>query len=128
MSFEEALRDRLKADATVTAIVGTRIDWDVRPQATAYPALVLETITGLNPRHMKGFSLTSDRVQFSCFANTKKEAVALRTAVLAAIEAPATAGGIEFMGAQDIVRRQAPNNTSTGVVSNEIVEATFFHK
>ena len=126
--MEAALRTRLKNDAGVTAIVGNRIDWDERPQATAYPALVLETVVGIDDQHMQGFTLQETRIQFNCFAADKKTAVALRDAVKAAIAPPATVGGVEFMRAQRIERRQAPRNTNTDFVNREILEATFFHR
>jgi hypothetical protein len=37
--MQTALRTRLLADATISGIVGTRIDWGLRPQAKALPAI-----------------------------------------------------------------------------------------
>ena len=121
--MEAALRTRLKNASAVTAIVGNRIDWDVRPQATALPALVLETVIGNNPQHMQGYTgFTDTVVQFNCFAKSKKAAVELREAVQAAIVPEATVGGVEFLRATEITRRQRPSNTDTGFIHHEILE------
>ncbi|WP_343347653.1 DUF3168 domain-containing protein [Sphingomicrobium sp. XHP0239] len=126
--MEDALRTRLKADPAVAAIVGAGVYWDERPQATAYPAVVLETIFGQRDQHLKGFDgFHSTRVQVNCFSTTKKEAVSLREAVIAAIVPAAAEGGTEFLRAQDIEVRQGPKSTSTGTTHNEIVEATIWH-
>lgn len=126
--METALRARLLADATVAAIVGTRVDWDVRPQGDALPALVLETVNGTRSQHHSGFdTFQPTDVQFNCFAGSKKIAVDLREAVIAAITPAANAGGTAFLRAQNVETRQRPDNVSTGIIYREIVEATIWH-
>jgi len=44
--MEEALRAHLLAQVAITALVGTRIDWNVRPQGKALPAIVLHFVSG----------------------------------------------------------------------------------
>ena len=64
MDWQAALRARLVAAAPVTALVGSRIYWVDRPQASALPAITLQTISDDRPQHMKGFiGLNPARVQ-----------------------------------------------------------------
>lgn len=44
MDWEQALRARLKTSSQINALVGPRVDWDERPQATGLPAITLQTI------------------------------------------------------------------------------------
>ena len=126
--MEQGLRQRLLDDPAVATIVGTRVDWDVRPQRSAYPAIVLETIEGRRTQHMAGFNtFRATAVQASCFATSKAQAVAMREAVIAAIAGEATARGKRFLRAQDIEHRQRPENTGTQTIHREIVEATIWH-
>lgn len=127
MSLENGLRTRLKADSAVSAIT-TNVEWDERPQASSYPAVVLETVIGNDTQHMKGFNTYSDTiVQFSCFATSKTAATNLRDAVKAAIVPEGEAGGSKFLRATDVIRRQRPTSTNTGMVHMEILEARIWH-
>lgn len=126
--MESELRARLKAAPSVTTIVGTRIDWDVRPQRDQLPALVLETVIGDDTQHMGGLDTFAQTVvQFNCFAATKKQAVELREAVKAVVIEPATQGGVEFLRATDITRFQRPSNTEAQFVHHEILECRLWH-
>jgi hypothetical protein len=56
MMLGQAIIARLEADAAVTALVGTRIYWLVRPQGSPLPALVLQIISEERTQHLKGFN------------------------------------------------------------------------
>lgn len=123
MTFEVDLRTRAKA-----ALPGKTVEWDVRPARTAYPACILETISGRRAQHMGGFNgFQATLVQFSCFATTKKEAVEMREALISSVTPEDVTGSTTFLRMQDIVVRQRPQNTEAGFVYCEIVEATAWH-
>lgn len=88
------LRSRLKANATITGIVGTAIDWNRR---TGMPALVLYHITpGRTYSHGGVTDLQGSRIQFDCMATELPDAEALFNAVLAEMEQAKTVGGTTF--------------------------------
>jgi hypothetical protein len=65
MDIEEAIRDRLVADATLAARLPAYLDsktvfWGERPQGSAMPAIVLNTVSRPVAEHMKG----AQRLQF----------------------------------------------------------------
>lgn len=128
MSMETALRTRLKDDAGVSAIVGTRIDWDERPQRSAYPAVVLEMAVDNRTQHMAGFdTFRSTRIQINCLAQTAAQKITLREAVIAAIAPPATTGGVEFLRAQDITVIPRNENTDAGFVHRDLIDLKIWH-
>lgn len=91
MDFEGALRARL------VGLAGGRVTWDDRPQASALPAVTLQTIIDNRPQHLKGFnSLRDHHVQIDCWGETFDQAKALKEAVLAAVIPEAIANGIRF--------------------------------
>lgn len=82
----EALIARLKGASDVTAIFGQRIYWDVRPQGSALPALVLQTIGGDRREHLKGpEDMAEAVVQAASMARDKGKARAGAEAVIAAL-------------------------------------------
>lgn len=128
MSLETALRARLKADVSVKAIVSTRIDWDVRPERSAYPAVVLQIVSDPRLQHMKGLmGSRPTRVQIDCFGRTPAEKVELREAVIAAAMPAATEAGVTFQRAfvNDVISRS--KNTETGFVHHDLIDMTFWH-
>jgi hypothetical protein len=122
MTMEVDLRSRLLDALSVS------VEWDVRPQQGALPAVVIETVVGIDSQHMQGLNTFQETmVQFSCFAATKKAAVELREEVKAAIIVAATEGDTEFLRATDIMRRQSPADTAPKFMHNEILEARIWH-
>ncbi|MES2173848.1 MAG: hypothetical protein V4523_07860 [Pseudomonadota bacterium] len=88
------LRSRLKANATITGIVGTAIDWNRR---TGMPALVLYNISpGRAYTHSGATGLSGSRVQFDCMSKSLPQAEALFNAVLAEMEQAKTVGTTAF--------------------------------
>lgn len=128
MAFEPALRTRLKDDTAVAAIVGTRIDWTVRPQGSALPAVVLQIIADGRPQHMQGFQrFRETRVQIDCFATTRAAASALSAAVIAAITPAAEVSGTAFRRAFIDTVRDLGANTDTGFVHRDSIDALIWH-
>lgn len=128
MTMETALRSRLQAASAVTNIVGASIFWTERPQRSAYPAVVLQTISDERPQHMKGLNdFRPTRVQIDCFALKRDTVVTLREAVIAAVLPEATASSVSFRRAfvNDVSDRS--RNTETGFVHRDLVDITFWH-
>ena len=97
MDWRGALRARLIAAAPVTALVGQRVYWVDRPQASALPAITLQTISEARRQHMKGFDgLDVSRVQIDCWATSYAQAQALQEAAIAATIDEHAGNGIRF--------------------------------
>jgi hypothetical protein len=82
-----ALRARLLADGTISGLVGTRIDWGLRPQGMPLPAITLTLIPTPRDYHMGGAQRTQHYlVQIDCWASSYASADAVRQAVIAELE------------------------------------------
>jgi hypothetical protein len=117
--MQTELRARLLADATIAGLVGTRIDWGLRPQGKALPAISLTLIPTPRDYHMGGAQQTQFyRVQVDCWASNYKDAHTLRDAVIAELE-PASAS---FFGS--FVERSAdmPELTGMGEIHRAMLE------
>jgi hypothetical protein len=130
MSFETDLTARLRADATVAGIVGTRIYWKIRPQNSGLPAIILGTVYGARDQHFEGpMGTQGNRIQIDCMTDgnsAKIAAIALRNAVLTVIESPGTEGDTEFQGGLVNLYRDAVADTASGVVHTETIDATIW--
>lgn len=123
MSFEIALRSRLTGTAA-----STRVYWGIRPQATALPAILLSTVSGMRDQHYEGvISAQGNRVQIDCLASSKAAAVSLRDAVMAIIKQPAIVGDDEFQAGFVNIFRDLVEDTASGVVHTEMIDATIWH-
>jgi len=104
MDMPAALRARILASADVRRLVAQRVYWMQRAQATALPAIVLQTISDVRGQHMRGFqSLRSTRVRADVWAGGSDGYAAARQvseAVIAAVVAEHRANGIHFRRAQ----------------------------
>ena len=127
MSFEADLRDRLVNDAAVAAIVGARVYWDIRPQDSALPALVLRLVNGARDASFGGAMGTQgNQVQFDCMAASKSVSMALRNAAIAVAETPGVAGATGFQGGIVDLYRSMAEDTASGLVRTEQVRATIW--
>lgn len=96
MMLGPALIARLVDDAAVTAIVGERIYWLVRPQGQTddLPALVLQLVSETRTQHLKGFDdMFEARLQVA--------AMALRYSVSRQLAEAATAALIDVAEVTD---------------------------
>jgi hypothetical protein len=111
LDMQGALRARLLAAAPVTALVGQRVYWVDRPQASQLPAIVLQVISDPRPQHLKGFEdLRETRVQMDIFGTSYGQVRTLTEAALAAVVPENTSNGIIFNralvdGARDLGER-----------------------
>lgn len=128
MSMETALRARLKDDAGVSGLVGSRVDWNVRPQGTTAPCIVLTVVSDDRGQHMAGFhGYRPTRVQVDCYAATRAAAVQVRDAVLAAIVPQADKSGVSFLRAFVNTVMGRGDQTETGVIHREMIDLTIWH-
>ena len=81
--MEEDFLALLRADATVTGLAGSRINFGEHPQGQPHPAIVLTTVSSETDMHMNGSGgLETSRVQVDCYAYTYSEAKLLSRAVV----------------------------------------------
>lgn len=78
----------LLATAGLSALVGTRIHWDLAPQGTGLPFVVL-TLVSSRPMYVHGgrAGLTPHLVQLDAYAETKAAAKEVSRALADAVEA-----------------------------------------
>ncbi len=94
MTTGEAIRAVLAADATLTALVGTKIFPNLAPQGTVPPFVVYQQISGVPQNRLTGGSvgrLTEFRMQLDSYARTYLEAHSVADAVdavMSALESP----------------------------------------
>lgn len=80
--MEQHLRSLLLARPEVSAIVGERVDWGLRPQGDPAPAICLTVIfDGPADHSLDSPGITRARVQVDNFAQSYAEAKALASAV-----------------------------------------------
>jgi len=91
---------RMSANAGLTALVGTRIHANVRPQGGALPAIVLRIISDVTDQAMSGpTNYRQTRVQAECYGPTYAAAYAVRNAIRAALDGwSGTQGATQFHG------------------------------
>ena len=127
MTFKTALRAKIKANATVTQ-EKARVDWNARPQATQYPAIVLETVSAQGSQHFLGTTGSNgDRIQATVLAKTQVQAETLRAAVTAALIADGIQDGVTFQRGFINLFRDGVDDTETGLVFYEIIDVTIWH-
>jgi hypothetical protein len=97
MDLQSGTRARLLADTTVAGLVGNRVFWGERLQGSAYPAIVLQTVSDPRPAHLKDYENTrSTLVQMDVYAVKYADALAIAKAAIAVLKVPATISGKVF--------------------------------
>jgi hypothetical protein len=115
-----ALRARLK-DQTAA---GSRVDWGLRLQGNALPAIRLTKIRTPKDYHMGGAQTTQfHRVQVDCFGATYKAAGDLGDAVIALLE-PAAG---EFQASFVVGDNDRQDDTETGPVHCRVLDFQITH-
>ena len=113
----------IKSAAPVAAIIGTRIFPDSAPQGTPAPYVVfseLSTVAEESQADCNG--LDGSNVEFACYADTTREAIALRSAVRAALTPP---GAVSGATVTQPTQRTLPADELR--LANAILELTFYH-
>ena len=84
--IEETLVARLLAEATLTALVGDRIEPVLSSQDTALPALSYQTIGRATEHTMDGPGMSRPRIQITAIGRTYAQVVAVLAAVKTALD------------------------------------------
>lgn len=107
MSIESDINDAILASDALTALIGTRFSWDIAEGSTVAPFLVAQTIsTDSETTHDGDRSLSFPLIQFSCWAKTKAQAIAVMSAFKTDIE------GVTLPGASETTLTYAGENSS----------------
>lgn len=97
MAMEEDLVARLVADAAIAALVGEEVSWGDRVRGAPLPAITLLMVSpGTDYDHGGANGEDEPRIQFDCWGATADEAAAVKRAVKACMETPATVGDTKF--------------------------------
>lgn len=96
--MEEAFIAFLLADTSLSALVGSKVNYDTAPQGTAAPYVVIEVISRVPVYADDGEAgLTQHRLQITSFAATRASALAVSAAVFARLSAVSqTYSGVQF--------------------------------
>lgn len=128
MTMETALRSRLLDDGPLSSLVGSNIDWTVRPERSTYPAVVLQVIGDDRSQHMRGFNgFRQTNVQIDCFAIDRSSVVDIRDAVIAAVVPSGEKDGVTFLRSfiRNVIDLGA--NSETGFVHRDSIDFTIWH-
>lgn len=87
MSYEADIYAAAMADETLVDLIGTKFFWGVADGNTVAPYVVAQTVSSNGETaHDGSRDVTFPLVQFSCWAATAAGAIALRSAIKAALE------------------------------------------
>ena len=126
MTFKTALRARLK-ESPVVLSNSARVDWNARPQATQFPAIVLDTIAAGIDQHFLGVTGSQgNRIQATVMAKTQAQAEALRDAAKDVLIGDAVKDGVTFQRGFVNLMRDTVENTETGLIFHEILDVTIW--
>lgn len=128
MDMQSGLRARLLADTTVAAATAGRVFWVQRPQATALPAITLQTISDPRPDHLQGFDAArATRVQLDCWASSFDAALTLARAAIATLAAPENISGKQFGPARVDGQRDLGEDVNGTFVHRQSVDLLVWH-
>lgn len=124
--MQQALRTRLMDDATISGLVGTRVDWDVRPQGKALPAITLSMVD-VRDQHMGGPQATRRTIiQADCWASKASDAHTLAEAVIDELQPAANVDDTRFLGAF-LSATSMSEDTDNGLVHRVMVRGDIWH-
>jgi hypothetical protein len=124
--MQAQLRSRLMADGTIAGLVGTRVDWDVRPQGKALPAITIAGVT-FHDQHSGGPQATKRTIlQVDCWALKPIDAHTLGDAVVAELQPPLEVGDTKFLGAF-LTTSSSSEDTADGLVYRVMVRGDIWH-
>lgn len=128
MDMHAGLMTRLLANNAITAAVGARVNWVTRPQASALPAITLQTISDERPQHLKGSDGARDtRVQVDVWATKHSVALAIARSVIAALAAPAVVSGKRFGPARVEGQQDLGEDVNGTFVHRQSVDLIIWH-
>jgi hypothetical protein len=128
MDFQTGVRARLLADATVAAGVATRIFWGDRPQGTAFPAIVLQTVSDPRTAHLKDYDETRvTLIQLDVYATTYASALSIARNAIAVLKVPTTISGKVFGPAFVDGQRDTVEPSGTTNIHRQSVDFSIWH-
>lgn len=128
MDMQSGIRTRLLNDARVADLVGTRVDWGQRSQATAYPAIVLQTISDPRPANLKGYEKTRGTlVQMDVYAKEYETALIIARAAIAVLKDPRKIGGKKFGPTFVDGQRDSLETSGTTNIHRQSVDLNIWH-
>jgi len=86
VTARRAIWKRLTEDPGVTALVGDRIYYQVRPDGAFYPCIVLNVVSVVPRRDLDGVAWIETRIQVTAMAQTEAVAEDVTTAVRQVLE------------------------------------------
>lgn len=93
MSYQSDIYDALTGDATLAALVGDRVSWGITDGTKAAPYIVCTKIsTYAETAHDGTRNIEFPLLQFSCYAKTLAQAIAVAAAVNAVLDGNTIAG------------------------------------
>lgn len=132
MSWRADLLTRLRGDAALASVFGTRIAWFQAARSWAtYPQLVLQEISpGREYTHNGPDGLDEPRVQFDIYADTDASLLAGEAALMAEMEGTAQVGATRF-GNGYLAGRSTPDPdylANNRPILRLSMDFTFFHE
>lgn len=122
--MQAALRSRLLADATISGLVGQRVDWGLRPQAKSLPAITLTLVPTPRAYHMGGAQNTQFYlVQIDAWAEKYATAHQLRQAIIAELEQASGEFLFSFLERDE----DKPELTDTGPINRASMDFRVTH-
>lgn len=120
--MEAALRARVLASAPITALVGSRVYWVDRPQASALPAITLTNVFDERARHLKGFQPRQFAlIQCDIWSEVYSMGKAIKEAVIVALDEPETINGVNFGAITDVSAVDRSERVGTATIHNSQV-------
>jgi hypothetical protein len=125
MDMEAAVRARLLAAPAVTAIVGTRVYWEDRPQNSALPAITLSLPVDIRDQHLGGFQSVRDvTLQVDCWCRSYAEKKGLKEAVIATLFPAQISNGVRFQWATSIDVTPLNERVETQMIFRDAIRMT----
>lgn len=127
MDMEAAMRARLLADPAIAALVGTRVYWIERPQATLLEAITLQHVTDERRTNYDDFDgMQPGYVQVDVWASSYAKGKAIKEAVIAALAPAGEHGGVRFTRAFPDAR-DLSERVDTKTIFRPSIDFTFFY-
>jgi len=124
MTMQADLRSRLLG----ATAAGSRVYWLSRPQASALPAITLQTISGGLEQNLKGFEeMQQSRVQLDVWATSYDQMIEVFNAAVAALAPPTVQGGTTFSRMMFDPPRDLLERTDTQEVFRKSVDLIVHH-
>ena len=107
MSIETDINNAILNSGQLAVLIGGRFSWDIAESSTVAPFLVAQTISSdSETTHDGDRSLSFPLIQFSCWAKTKDQAIAIMSAFKTEME------GQTLPGANHVTLTHAGENSS----------------